>query len=310
MMSLLFACQDVETEAWERALRAHLGDIALRRWHEGAPANDVRFAMGWGNPPGFWAQFPRLEVIQSLGAGVEKILADPDLPPQVRVVRMIDPTLEEEMADFVLARVLHHHRLLHRYEADQVARAWDPVRPPLPPQRTIGMLGMGKLGERCARDLAARGFRVRGWSRTPRLVAGVEGFAGEARLDRFLDGCEILVCLLPLTEETRGILAKPLFDRLAPGACLINAGRGAHLIDADLLAALADGRIEAATLDVFHHEPLPADHPFWAHPAIRIFPHIAAFTHPETAAAVVADNLRRLIAGLPVEGLVDRARGY
>jgi len=306
---LLIACEGVDTAAWFEALTAAAPDVELRVWPDAGDPASVDFGLAWGNPPGFWRGFPNLRAIFSLGAGVDRLLADKDLP-DVPVVRMTDPSLTEAMVEFVMMRTLHHHRLVHLYERQQAAAVWAPVRPPLARRRTVGVMGLGVLGGACAQALAGLGFKVRGWSRSPRTLEGVETFHGPDGLARFADGCEILVCVLPLTPETEGVLNAELFGRLAPQACLIQVGRGAQLVDADLLAALDSGQIAAATLDVFHVEPLPGDHPFWTHPGVRVIPHAAAFTYPETAAYVLAANLRRLVAGEPVADIVDVSAGY
>ncbi|MGA0605126.1 2-hydroxyacid dehydrogenase [Phenylobacterium sp. VNQ135] len=306
---LLFACEGVDTDAWAAALRLAAPDVELRLWPDGGDSAEVMFGLAWGNPPGFWRTFPNLRAIFSLGAGVDALLADVTLP-DVPIVRMVDPSLADGMVEFVVMRTLHHHRLVHLYEQQQSTATWRPVRPPLTGRRTVGIMGLGELGGRCALALAGLGFQVRGWSRSPRTLEGVETFHGADGLEAFADGCEVLVCVLPLTPSTEGVLNGRLFERLAHGACLIQVGRGAHLVEADLIAALHSGRIAAATLDVFRTEPLPPEHPFWRHPAIRVIPHAAAFTYPETAAVVVAANLRRLLRGEPVADVVDLSAGY
>ncbi|WP_374471822.1 2-hydroxyacid dehydrogenase [Phenylobacterium sp.] len=306
---LLVACEGVDTEAWLQALRAAAPEVELRLWPDGGDPAEIDFGLAWGNPPGFWRAFPSLRAIFSLGAGVDGLLADASLP-DVPIVRMADPSLTGAMVEFVVMRTLHHHRLIHLYEQQQAAAVWRPARPPLARDRRVGVMGLGALGGACARSLASFGFQVRGWSRGPREIAGVETFHGLAALADFAAGCEILVCLLPLTAETHDVLDARLFAALAPQACLIQVGRGAQLVEADLLAALESGQIAAATLDVFRSEPLPGDHPFWAHPRVRVIPHAAAFTYPETAAPVLAANLRRLLTGAPAEDVVDPGAGY
>lgn len=306
---LLFACQDVSPSPWRAALMRAAPDLEIRVWPDAGDPETVDFGFAWGTPSGFWEQFPRLRAILSLGAGVDHLLAS-GAPDHVPIVRMTDPGLARDMSDFVLMRVLHYHRGMHLYERHQRAQAWMPIRPPRPEERAVGVMGLGELGAYCARTLAGAGFRVRGWSRSARTLEGVETFSGAEGLAPFLDGCEVLVCLLPLTSQTQNILNAELFSQLPKGACLIQVGRGPQLVEADLLAAMDEGRIAAATLDVFRQEPLPAGHPFWSREGITVVPHAAAFTYPETAAEVVAANIRRLQAGEPPVGLVDRALGY
>ncbi|WP_334164018.1 2-hydroxyacid dehydrogenase [Phenylobacterium sp.] len=306
---LLFACEGVDTAAWTAALRTAAPGVDLYVWPDAPDPAGVTYGLAWANPHGFWRQFPNLRAIFSLGAGVDALLGDQSLP-DVPIVRMVDPSLADGMVEFVVMRTLHHHRLVHLYEQQQADAVWRPQRPPLTGRRIVGVMGLGELGGRCAQALAALGFQVRGWSRGPKAIEGVATFHGDAGLEGFADGCEILVCVLPLTPQTEGVLNASLFERLAPGACLIQVGRGAHLVEADLLAALDSGRIAAATLDVFRTEPLPAGHPFWRHPAVRVIPHAAAFTYPETAARVVAGNIGRLSRGEPVPDRVDLRAGY
>lgn len=306
---LLFACHDVPAEPWLVALQRAAPELEVRLSPDEGPPETVDFGLAWATPPGFWNRFPRLRAIFSLGAGVEHLLAS-GAPAHVPLVRMTDPGLARDMSDFVLMRVLHYHRGMHLYLRQQEAQVWTPIRPPRPNGRTVGVMGLGELGAHCACTLAEAGFRTRGWSRSAKAVEGVATFAGRDELPRFLEGCEILVCLLPLTAETRDILDAKLFAALPQGACLIQVGRGLQLVEADLLAALDAGRIAAATLDVFRQEPLPQGHPFWSRADITVVPHAAAFTYPETAAEVVAENVRRLQAGEVPIGLVDRALGY
>ena len=305
---VLYACEGVDRQNWERAF-ASRPELDTRYWPDAGDLAEVDYGFAWRTPRGFWKPFPNLKAIFSLGAGVDHLIPDPDLPA-APLVRMIDPALVDGMTEFVLMRVLHHHRGMHLYEQHQAAEVWRPARPPLVGQRTVGVLGLGELGAASAQRLANQGFRVRGWSRSLKQIAGVDCFAGPDGLSVFLSACEILVCLLPLTEETADILDRDLFALLPRGACLINVGRGQHLVEADLTAALDAGQLAAATLDVVRTEPLPAGHPFWADPRIRIVPHASAFTYAETAVGVVAENIQRIEAGLAPHGLVDRAKGY
>lgn len=307
---LVFAAGGVKPDAWVPALRAAAPEVDVRMAAEITDPGAVEFGFAWRNPPGFWHAFPNLRAIFGMGAGVDALLSDPDLPGGVPIIRMVDPHLAIGMSEFAMMRTLHHHRSLHVYEQQQTAQLWRPIRPPLNRDRVVGVMGLGEMGGLCARDLAKAGFQVRGWSRRPREIEGVRTYSGEAGLAEFATGCEILICVLPLTPETTGVLNAALFDRLAHGACLISIGRGPHLVEADLLAALESGRIAAATLDVFAVEPLPAGHPFWSHTAIRVIPHAASFSFPETGAGVLAENIRKILRGEPVPETVDRSSGY
>lgn len=307
---LLFACEGVDPGPWRAALAGLPPGVEVRIWPDAGDPAEVTFGLAWGNPPGFWGRFPNLRAVFSLGAGVDGLLEREDLPPGLPVVRMVDPGMAAEMSDFVRMCVTYHHRAMHEYAVLQSEAVWRPLRPPPKAQRTVGVMGLGALGAHCAADLAAAGYRVRAWSRREKDLDGVEVFARAAGLDPFLAQTQILVCLLPLTPQTQDILSADLFRRLPRGACLVNVGRGRQLVEEDLLAALDEGRIAAATLDVFRTEPLPPEHPFWTHPRITVVPHAAAFTNPETAGPILADNLARALAGAPLRGLVDRAAGY
>lgn len=306
---LLYACFGVNPRHWVRELSRLAPDIELRVYPEiGNPA-DVDFVFTWDHPHGFLAQFENLRAVFSLGAGVDRLLRDPELPRNIPVVRMVDTSLVSGMAEFVLMRVLHYHRQMPYYEERQRAHAWAPQRAGLAKDRVVGVMGLGQLGHACASALASVGFSVRGWTRS-KAVPGVHTFIGPDALPAFLAGCEILVCLLPLTPQTGGILNRDLFAQLPRGAYLINVGRGGHLVEEDLIPALDSGQLAGATLDVFREEPLPPDHPFWTHPRITVVPHIAALTLPETAAVALVANLRRAIAGQPLRDVVDLEAGY
>ncbi len=309
-MALLFASPDDDPIAWREALRRRLPDLELRIHPEIGDPRDIEAALVWLPPPGLLASLPNLRAIFSLGAGVDRLLEDRSLPAHLPLCRMVDPSLTASMAEFVLLHALRYHRDLDVYEAQQRRALWR-LRLPKPPSATrIGIMGLGELGAAAARLLVVHGFRVKGWSRTRKRIEGVESFAGSEELAPFLADLSVLVCLLPLTAETRGILNARLFARLPAGARLVNLARGAHLVEEDLVGALESGQLAHATLDVFREEPLPPTHPFWSHPRITVTPHVAAYSLPETGAELVAENWRRLQAGEPLLHVVDRARGY
>lgn len=249
----------------------------------------------WHPHPGLLARMPRLRLIQSVGAGVDHITRDPALP-EVPVHRIVDLDMAAGMNAYVAWAVVHGQRHMGHYLESQRRGAWKeaPIVPPR--QHRVGIAGLGVLGQSVARALLAIGYAVRGWSRTPKqeLPRGVEAFHGDDARAAFLAGCDTLVCLLPLTDDTRGLLNAELFAQLPRGAHLVNAGRGAHLVQDDLLAALANGQIATAVLDAFVEEPLPGTHPFWHHPHITVTPHIATRTAPEAIARQTHDNLSRL----------------
>lgn len=255
-----------------------------------------------GNPPGHsLGRFPRLRFIQSTWAGVDALAEG---APPVPVARLVAPALTRLMSEFVVATVLMAHRDFLQYRRQQARGEWGPLTVTPAARRRVGVLGFGELGAPAARQLAAAGFDVMAWARTARsdevpVVAGEEGW------QRLLDRSEIVVNLLPLTGETRGVLNSPAFDLMGPGATLINAARGAHVVEEDLLAALDDGRLSDAILDVFATEPLPGSHPYWGHPRVTVLPHVAAPSDPEDLVTEVAANLRRFLAGETPRYLVE-----
>jgi glyoxylate/hydroxypyruvate reductase A len=308
-MALLFYSLDDDPATWRRELLHRLPGLDYRVWPDTGDPAEIEAALVWKPPPGLLRGLPNLKAVLSLAAGVDAMLADPTLP-DVPLCRLVDPSLTRTMSEFVLLQVLKYHRQLDVYAAQQRGTRWRLYLPPPSAATTVGIMGLGVLGEDAARVLAAHGFTVRGWSRTAKAVAGVACFAGVADLPEFLAGTSILVCLLPLTADTEGILDAALFAQLPQGARLVNVARGRHLVEADLIEALDRGQLAHASLDVFRDEPLPPEHPFWRHPAIDVTPHAASYGLPESAAESVAENWRRLQAGRPLLNVVDRARGY
>lgn len=308
--TMMFACSGVEDAQWLDALRKALPGIDLRVWPDIGNRADIDYAFIWRPQANALDGLSNLRAIFALGAGVEHLLADRSLPQAIPLVRMIDPSLAIGMREFVLLRVLHYHRRIPEYEANQRLGRWVKLVPKLPGEQRVGLLGLGQLGTTCAESLVGLGFDVAGWSRSKTTLSGVESFSGVSALGPFLARSDIVVCLLPLTPETDHILDRRAFDAMPTGSHLINVARGRHVVEADLLDALDSGKIAGATLDVFEDEPLPAGHPFWTHPSVTVIPHCAALTHPVTASRTVADNIARLERGQPMIGVVDRLRGY
>lgn len=251
--------------------------------------------------------FTRTKAVLNLWAGVERIVGNPTLTQPL--CRMVDPGLTEGMVEWVTGHVLRHHLGMDRHIVNP-DRIWNQTCPPLARERKVAMLGLGALGLACARALQALNFPVTGWSRTPKVIDGLPAEHGPEGLDRALAGAEIVVTLLPKTAETENILNARTLALLAPGAAVLNPGRGPLIDDEALLAALDSGQVGHATLDVFRQEPLPQDHPFWAHPRVTVTPHVAADTRPSSSSRVIAENVRRGEAGEPLLHLVDRALGY
>ncbi len=292
--------------------------LAIRR---AGPGLDVLTSVGgdpaifrsvlfWLDVPPNLSALPSLGLMLSLGAGVERLTAAGTVPDHVAIGRISNDIQTEGMSDYVLLHVLRQHRQLARLQDEQRRHHWEWRLWPRARDVTVGILGLGRLGSEAARKLALMGFNVRGWSRRRRQVEGVESFAGDAELPSFLSACNHLVCLLPLTRETENILDARLFSKLPRGAFLINAGRGGHLDEAALLAALASGQLAGATLDVLRQEPPPADHIFFENPAILLTPHSAVCSTPEQIAPDVVENLRRAERGDPPLYPVDRKAGY
>jgi glyoxylate/hydroxypyruvate reductase A len=308
MKRLLVAARS-KPEVWADMLRTELPDhdILIAPPPSGEP---VAYAVVGKPEAGLLNRLAGLEVVLSLNAGVEHLLASGEVPAGVPIVRMVDDGLVEGMVDWVTAQVMAWHRNLFAYRASQSERRWAPRPERMARERSVVVLGAGALGGPVAARIAALGFETRTWARSSHSIAGVTSFCGAAGFSDAVDGADVLVNLLPLTSETRDILDKGVFARLAPGAFLINAGRGAHLVDEDLIAALDDGVLGGAALDVFREEPLPPDHVFWTHPAILLSPHVAAQTHPRTAVAAMAQSVRRHERGEPLLHVVDLARGY
>lgn len=309
-MALLFLSAVDSAAAWSAELAKLVPGLELRVWPELGDPAEIEAALVWRPPPGLLGKLPNLKLIAALGAGVDHIFADPGLPLGVPIVRLVDPYMTAAMSEYVQAQVLRLHRHDVAYLAQQRARIWRPLPQPNAAERHVGMLGLGVLGGDAALKLRVLGFEVMGWSRTEKRLPGIRCFHGRDGLRPLLARAEILVCLLPLTPATEGILDARLFAELPRGAAVINCARGRHLVEADLLAALDSGQLSAAVLDVFQDEPLPGDHPFWRHERIVMTPHAAAATHPPTAAPVVAENLRRLRDGRPLINRVDGSERY
>lgn len=309
-MAILVLSDSRSAPAWAEALTREMPGEDIRINTGPEADEDVEFAVVWQPRRGRLAQIPGLKAIFSIGAGVDHVFADTALPDGVPVVRLIDPTLTTQMAEYVVMNVLWHHRGMDQYAALQAARTWRHLRLPRTGARRIGIMGLGVLGSAVADALARFGFPLNGWTRTARNWPLGESFHGPEGLRPFLGRSDILVCLLPLTPETSRILNAAAFAAMPEGGLVINAARGGHLVETDLISALDSGRLSAAVLDVFDDEPLPGDHPFWSHPNIRMTPHVASLTYPDAAAREIARNIVRFRAGEAMVGLVDRDRQY
>jgi len=313
-MSLLVAVT-WETQPWVERFRRHLPDRDIVVLGESFDKAAVRYVATWGPKPGSLSGLPNLVALFSLGAGVDHLMGYPDLP-DVPIVRVAQDDLTHRMSEYMVLHCLMHLRDQRRFDEDQTAKRWRPDRaPPIAGDVRIGIMGFGVLGQDSARKLKTMGFDVAGWSRTPKSVDGFEVYAGEEGLTPFLNRTDILIALMPLTPDTKGILNRSLFERLARGGALggpilINAGRGKLQVESDILSCLDDGILQAATLDVFETEPLPKDSPLWTHPRVTVTPHNSATSEPEATARYISQQIRRYEAGEAFENVVDRVRGY
>ncbi|MFG1463907.1 glyoxylate/hydroxypyruvate reductase A [Xanthobacter sp. DSM 24535] len=294
---------------WAEALRAHMPDLDVRIAPDTGDPAEVRYTLVWKPPHGFFQQFPNLELVVNLGAGVDALVARDDLP-DVPITRVSDPDMGRMMASFVLFAVLRHARNIPTFERAQKEHRWHYVHPRTADEITVGVLGLGELGAMAAQEVARQGFNVRGWSRSPKDLPGITCFHGIDSLESFLGECEILVVMLPLTGETRGLIDEKRLSQLPHGAKFINVARGPIVDEPALIAALQSGQIGEATLDVFAHEPLPPESPLWAMDNVLITPHLASIAIPKSAAAQIAENIRRVREGREVLNRVDPSLGY
>ena len=307
---VLFISPDNDPALWQSELSRQMPGLQLIDMAAAHDKATIEIALVWKPPHGVLAEYPSLKLIQCLGMGVDALFADPDLPRHVPIARLVDLELVAQMSEYVCWAVLHHHRCMDRYADFQRHSQWQPLPPPETAACRIGILGLGIIGMDVAGKLKALGFNVHGWTRAEKSSVDMPCFFGQQGLDDFLPQTDILICLLPLTKQTQGIMDRTLFDRLPRRACVINVARGGHLVSADLLTALDSGQISAAFLDVVHEEPLPAEHPFWTHPRIHLTPHIAGLTTPRSATPQIVTNIRSTLAGKPVLNRVDADQQY
>ena len=309
-MKLLLKTDRYLLGRWKDALYQRIPGLEIVTFPFVGDPSDIEVVVAWEPPLGLLASMPNLKLVISTGAGVDHILKDPSYPKDVPLVRMVDPGLTQGMGEYVVMAALLCSRKMHRTFSAQARKVWEPETTPLAPDVTVGIMGMGVLGRACAGALRGMGYNVIGWSRTPKEFDDVQNFDGLDGLEKFLPRTQILVCLLPLTAETEGILGRGTFNRLPAGAAVINGGRGGHMVEDELIVALDKGKVEVAVLDVFNEEPLPVDHALWDHPRVFLTPHIASVTTPESAIISVAEAVNELRKGLPLTNLVDTTLGY
>ncbi|GGH61900.1 glyoxylate/hydroxypyruvate reductase A [Frigidibacter albus] len=308
-MTFLILSYPERVETFRRIFARDLPEVRFASDLAEVDPAEVRYLMAWTFPEDLATRFGNLELIFSTGAGIDQVVGL-DLPPRAQLVRMVEEGLTAMVRDYVVMAVLALHRDLPAYLDQQRQQVWKTRDFVWADQRRVGILGLGELGRATAAALRPFGFPLAGWSRSPRQIDGVTCHHGPEGLRKMLAETDILICLLPLTDETRGILNGGLFAQLPQGAGLVQAGRGDHLDQEALLAALDSGQLSAAVIDVTVPEPLPAGHPLWSHPKVVLTPHIAGHSRPESAAAATVANIRRHLQGQRVTGLVDRSRGY
>lgn len=308
-MSILLVAQRRDMQPFRNAILNVDPNLDIEIWPNTSNPNRVQFAVAWHHPQQIWKSYPNLQVISSLGAGVDHLLNDTSIPEHVRLTRVVVPSLADQMCDYVLTAVMNIIRNSEHYRNQQQKSVWK-VRPAyLKDELTVGVMGLGELGSATAERLQINGFKVNGWAQSKKELEGISTFTA-GTLGEFLNRSNILVNLLPLTPQTDGILDLDLFKELKKPAFLINVARGEHLVDEDLVYALDKEIITHAVLDVFSTEPLPESHPFWGREKITITPHIASVTDPDEVAVLLVENYKRALSGLDLLNEVDRKRGY
>src|SRR5882672_387364 len=308
--AIAYISRDTDGVLWEKVLEAGLGPLDFRRLYSLGDKADIEVALAWKPASGLLASFPNLKLIVSLGMGVDHLLSDDKLPAGVPITRIMDDGLIGQMSEYALYWALRHHRDIDKYAASQRAKQWKVEDFVDTIHRRIGILGLGTIGQDTAKKFAALGFPTAGWSRTTKNLPGIETFHGDDGFAKFLARTDILIDVLPLTRDTQGLLDAKVFAALPGGAYFINMGRGGHVVDEALLAALESGHLSGAVLDVFNQEPLPADHPYWTHPRVHVTPHIAGATNPRTASPGIIENIKRLRDGRALINTVDAKTGY
>lgn len=307
-MAILFIPGKFDPKPWVDELLKADPTLDLRVWPNVGNPKEIDFALAWHYPPGELKKYPNLKCISSLGAGVDHILEDSDRPKNVPIVRVMDKLLVRDMTQYIVYAVLYFTRKFDVYTQQQQQKKWLQLKPNN--ELTTGIMGLGQLGTDAAKKLKHLGFKVIGWSRSPKKIAGIKCFHGEQQLNQFLSRAHILVNLLPLTADTQNILNAQIFNQLPPQAYVINVGRGKHLVEEDLLTAIETGHIAGAFLDVFQTEPLPENNSIWEHSKIKITPHIASITTPHYVAKQIVENYHRMLQGKPLLHRIDIRKGY
>lgn len=308
-LSVVFRGPDTRSETWRKLAIAAIPDLKWYVWPDVPSPHTVSALVTWLPPKNYQQLFPNLKAIFSVGIGVNQF-SPSTMPAHIKLVKMVDPNINTMIETYVLSSVYMLHRDQFHYIESQSNAQWSPLPLKLPGECHIGIMGLGNLGQSVANKLTQMGFQVSGWNRSVREMDGILTYTGREQLSDFMANLNIVICLLPLTDETKGILNAANFSKLPKGASIINIGRGEHLVEKDLLEALNTGQLEFAILDVFDKEPLPSEHPFWCHPRVHVTPHIAAVTCDETAGVQLAENLQRLHNKQSLVGEIDKMKGY
>lgn len=310
-MQVLFASSHShDPDLWINPLQKALPDVEIIPWDNEGDSIGAELAIVWNPPESIFEREKDLRAVFNLGAGVDAILQRPGLTDSVAIYRLEDAGMAVQMAEYATWALVRASRQFDTYQRQQQDKTWKRLSDIQRDAWPVGVLGLGVMGSRVAQTLAGLDYPVAGWSRSPKQLDGVETWAGNDQFANFLSRTRVLINTLPLTSETHSILCRHTFEQLLPGACIINMGRGEHLVEKDLLAMLDDGHVQHATLDVFSQEPLPVEHPFWTHPGITVTPHMSAASLHDVSIQQTAEKVRSFIAGKPVSGLVERNRGY
>lgn len=310
IMAIVIIRQDGKIETWKAALKIAAPEIPIYSYLEDHPKEKISMALVWKHPKGTLAEYPNLKCIASSGAGVDFIFEDREAPVKLPITRVVDTMLAKDMSEHVIAIIFAYLKHLNLYKADQINKIWNPREYHRISDFTVGILGLGALGTVLAQDSVRFGFRTQGWANSLKSLEGVKTFMGKEQLGTFLASTQILVCLLPLTEETFGILNRDLFEQLPKGAYVVNVARGGHLVDSDLLQMLDSDHLSGACLDVYHQEPLPTDHPFWEHSKVHMTPHYASVSDTMSVVPQILENYQRLQNGQPLLHVVSKTKRY
>ncbi len=309
-MAISIICTNKDPQPWVAALHDVDASLDIQVWPNEKQKSEIEFALCWKHPEGILQNYPNLRCISSMGAGIDHFLNDSFFPEHLPVVRLVDPLLAQSMFEYICTAVMFYFREFDLYQAQQRQACWYQQPPQSMAETTIGMMGLGQLGGYAAEKFSLMGFDVVGWSRSRKSLNGIQTFAGPQEFETFLSKTKVLICLLPLTPQTQGILNRDLFYNLPKGASIVNVARGEHLVEEDLIEALDADHLRGACLDVFREEPLPRKHPFWTHKKIVVTPHCSSITNPKSVAPQIVQNYQLMQNGKPLLNRVDILRGY